>query len=130
MTSRARTPGRVVSVLTPTSRYAEPFFLRLASEPGAPRDLCIVHGPGSFGRQVADGTEVIARRAGVRILSLRSLAVLAGFSELNPQIARDVRQTALAGRLSCMTGTLKTLALSSAADGAAWAVLGPCGNRR
>jgi hypothetical protein len=34
------------------------------------------------------------------------------------------------GRLSCMTGTLKMLALSSAADGAAWAVLGPCGNRR
>jgi hypothetical protein len=52
------------------------------------------------------------------------------FSELNPQIARDVRQTALAGRLSCMTGTLKMLALSSAADEAAWAVLGPCGNRR
>ena len=28
---------------------------------------------------------------------LRCLADLAGFSELNPQIARDVRQTALAG---------------------------------
>jgi hypothetical protein len=27
---------------------------------------------------------------------LRCLSVLAGFSELNPQIARDVRQTALA----------------------------------
>ena len=72
----------------------------------------------------------IALRLRARILGPRSLAVLAGFSELNPQIARDVRQTALAGRLSCMTGTLKMLALSSAADEAAWAVPGPCGNRR
>ncbi len=59
-------PGHVVSVLTPTSRYAEPFLLRLASEPGERRDLCIVHGPGSFGRQVADGAEVIAHRLGIR----------------------------------------------------------------
>src|SRR5271169_5168809 len=59
-------PGHVVSVLTPTSRYAEPFLLRLADEPGAPRDLCIVHGPGSFGRQVADGTEAIAHDLGIR----------------------------------------------------------------
>ena len=29
-----------------------------------------------------------------------------------------------------MTGTLKMLALLSAADAAAWAVPGPCGNRR
>jgi len=55
-------------VLTPTSRYAEPFLLKLASEPVAPRDLCIVHGPGSFGRQVAEGAEVIARRLGIRTM--------------------------------------------------------------
>jgi hypothetical protein len=60
------TPWHVVSVLTPTSRYAEPFLLRLASEPGERRDLCIIHGPGSFGRQVADGAEVIAHRLGIR----------------------------------------------------------------
>lgn len=59
-------PGHVVSVLTPTSKYAEPFLLQLASERGTPRDLCIAHGPGSFGRQVADGAEVIARRLGIR----------------------------------------------------------------
>lgn len=59
-------PGHVVSVLTPTSRYAEPFLRRLAGEPGERRDLCIVHGPGSFGRQVADGAEVIARQLGIR----------------------------------------------------------------
>ncbi len=33
------TPGHVVSILTPTSRYAEPFLLRLASEQDVPRDL-------------------------------------------------------------------------------------------
>lgn len=59
-------PGHVVSVLTSASRYAEPFLLRLASEPGGSRDLCIVHGPGSFGRQVTDGTEAIARDLGIR----------------------------------------------------------------
>ncbi len=59
-------PGHVVSVLTPTSRYAEPFLLRLVGEPGTPPDLCIVHGPGSFGRQVADGAEAVARRVGIR----------------------------------------------------------------
>ena len=60
------TPGHVVSVLTPTSRYAEPFLRRLASEPGERRDLCIVNGPGSFGRQVADGAAVLARQLGIR----------------------------------------------------------------
>ena len=60
------TPGHVVSVLTPTSRYAEPFLLQLASDPGERRDLCIVHGPGSFGRQVADGAEAIAGQLGIR----------------------------------------------------------------
>ena len=64
-------PGHVVSVLTPTSRYAEPFLLQLASESGERRDLCIVHGPGSFGRQVADGAETIARGwASARCVSL------------------------------------------------------------
>jgi hypothetical protein len=38
-----------------------------------------------------------ALRLRALILSLRCLAVLAGFSELNSQIARNVRQTALAG---------------------------------
>jgi hypothetical protein len=59
-------PGHVVSVLTPTSRYSEPFLRWVASEPGERRDLCIVHGPGSFGRQVAAGAEAIAQRLGIR----------------------------------------------------------------
>jgi ABC-type branched-subunit amino acid transport system substrate-binding protein len=58
-------PGHVVSILTPTSRYAEPFLREVASEPGETRDLCIVHRPGSFGRQVTDGAEAIARRLGI-----------------------------------------------------------------
>jgi substrate-binding family protein len=61
-------PGHVVSILTPTSRYAEPFLSWLAGGPGEQRDLCIVRGPGSFGRQVADGAETIARRLGIPTL--------------------------------------------------------------
>jgi hypothetical protein len=59
-------PGHVISVLTPASRYAEPFLRHIASERGAARELCIVHGAGSFGRQVADGAETIARQLGTR----------------------------------------------------------------
>ena len=59
-------PGHVISVLTPTSRYAEPFLRYIARGYGQRRDLCIVQGPGSFGRQVADGTAAIADRLGIR----------------------------------------------------------------
>jgi ABC-type branched-subunit amino acid transport system substrate-binding protein len=59
-------PGHVVSVLTPTGLYAEPFLRRLAGEPGDSRDLCTVSGPGSFGRQVTDGAEAIAGQLGIR----------------------------------------------------------------
>ena len=58
-------PGHVVSILTPTSRYAEPFLRWLAGEPGERRDLCIVNGPGSFGRQVTDGAGTIAQQLGI-----------------------------------------------------------------
>jgi ABC-type branched-subunit amino acid transport system substrate-binding protein len=58
-------PGHVVSVLTPTSRYSEPFLRRLASDRGN-RTLWIVHGRGSFGRQVAAGAAVTALRLGVK----------------------------------------------------------------
>jgi hypothetical protein len=40
----------------------------LAGEAVRRRDLCIVHGPGSFGRQVTAGAEKIAGRLGIRIL--------------------------------------------------------------
>jgi ABC-type branched-subunit amino acid transport system substrate-binding protein len=57
-------PGHVISVLTPASRYAEP-FLRLIA--GDSAELVIAHGAGSFGRQVADGAAALARQLGIRV---------------------------------------------------------------
>jgi Periplasmic binding protein len=59
-------PGHVVSVLTPTSRYAEPFLRHIAGN--ATRDLIIASGPGSFGRQVTGGAERMARQLGIPVL--------------------------------------------------------------
>jgi len=59
-------PGHVISVLTPASRYAEPFLQHLARDLDPARVLCIAHGPGSFGRQVAYGAEAAARQLGIR----------------------------------------------------------------
>jgi hypothetical protein len=95
------------------------------------------HGLGYLARSPAaltcagqQGVRTIALRLRARILGLRYLAVLAGFSELNPQIARDGRQTALAGPPMLHDQYPQDAGLSSAADRAAWAVPGPCGNRR
>ena len=63
-------PGHVASVLTPTSRYAEPFLRHIASD--GMRELVITCGAGSFGRQVTDGAEKIARQLGIR--AVRSAA--------------------------------------------------------
>jgi ABC-type branched-subunit amino acid transport system substrate-binding protein len=61
-------PGHMVSVLTATSRYGEP-FVRLLAHGGQPRRvLCVVHGPGRFGRQVADGAAAAATRLGVSVV--------------------------------------------------------------
>jgi Periplasmic binding protein len=59
-------PGHVVSVLTPTSRYAEPFLRHVASDTA--RELVITSGPGSFGRQVTGGAERIARQLGIPVV--------------------------------------------------------------
>lgn len=61
-------PGHVVSVLTPTSQYAEPFLRHIAK--GDPAELVIVHGTGSFGRQVADGAMAIAHQLGTHATSV------------------------------------------------------------
>lgn len=62
-------PGRIVSVLTPASRYAEPFFLRTAV--GTVRaPVWIVEGRGSFGRQVAAGADLLARRLGLETVRI------------------------------------------------------------
>jgi hypothetical protein len=67
-------PGHVVSVLTPASRYAEPFLSHVASHLAscarpAP-ELRIAHGKGSFGRQIAGGAEACARRLGFGQVSM------------------------------------------------------------
>jgi ABC-type branched-subunit amino acid transport system substrate-binding protein len=61
-------PGHMVSVLTPTSRYGEPFVRLLTRGDQPRRDLCVVHGPGRFGRQVADGAAEVATRLGINVV--------------------------------------------------------------
>jgi len=55
--------GHVVSLLTPASRYAEQFIRRVLNQQDI--ELWIVHGKGSFGRQVAAGAYQAAQRAGI-----------------------------------------------------------------
>ena len=57
-------PGHLVSILTPATRYAEPFVQHLATA-RPPVPLWIAHGAGSFGRTVAAGAEAAARRLGL-----------------------------------------------------------------
>ena len=61
-------PGHVVSVLTPTGRYGAPFVRLIAGDDDHRRNLYIVHGPGRFGRQVAEGTATSASRAGITVV--------------------------------------------------------------
>jgi hypothetical protein len=66
---QALSPGHVVSVLTPASRYAAPFLQRLAGRSSPPAPLRIVHGAGRFGAQVAAGAEALAARLGIQAVS-------------------------------------------------------------
>jgi ABC-type branched-subunit amino acid transport system substrate-binding protein len=63
-------PGHVVSVLTPTSRYAEPFVRHFARH-GDRSTLWIAEGKGSFGRQVAAGAETCANEGGIPVVRVR-----------------------------------------------------------
>jgi hypothetical protein len=65
-------PGVVVSVLTPASRYMEPFISHLAVAGKQTRELRIAHGKGRFGLQVAAGAESLARRLGFTHVSMGS----------------------------------------------------------
>jgi len=69
-------PGHVVSVLTPASRYMEPFLSHLAAQAGSGQELRIAHGKGRFGRQVAGGAEACARRMGFRHVRLGAVAAI------------------------------------------------------
>lgn len=62
-------PGWVVSVLTPTSRYTEPFLRHLAGQ-AAQVPLWLVQGRGSFGRQVTAGAAAMAEEFGLRTVRI------------------------------------------------------------
>ncbi|MGH3902418.1 MAG: ABC transporter substrate-binding protein [Pseudonocardiaceae bacterium] len=65
----AAAPGHVVSVLSPTSRYAEPFLHHLAGQ-STRAPLWLVQGRGSFGRQVITGAAEMATTLGLRAVRL------------------------------------------------------------
>jgi branched-chain amino acid transport system substrate-binding protein len=68
---QALCPGRIVSVLAPTARYAVPFVRTRAGE--AERvPLWVVRGRGRFGRQVAAGAVGQARRDGLEAVERRT----------------------------------------------------------
>jgi ABC-type branched-subunit amino acid transport system substrate-binding protein len=58
-------PGRLVSILTPTSDYAAPVVRHLADAPD-PARLVLVEGRGRFARQVVAGAERSAAHVGVQ----------------------------------------------------------------
>lgn len=60
--------GHMVSLPTPASRYSEQFIQRVLGDKDI--DLWIVHGKGSFGRQVAEGACRAAQHAGIRMRRL------------------------------------------------------------
>src|SRR4051794_2881619 len=67
---QALCPGRMVSVLAPTSRYALPFVGTRSGEPDeAP--LWVVRGRGRFGRQVAAGAVEGAEDDGIETVEKR-----------------------------------------------------------
>jgi hypothetical protein len=65
-------PGHVVSVLTPASRYAEPFIEWLSRGPDSvpAAVLAVLAGRGRFGRQVAAGARSAAERLGIPAIPL------------------------------------------------------------
>lgn len=58
-------PRHCLSILTPTSRYADP-FLRLLTTMDSP-ELLIVAGVGSFGRHITDGARGLAGELGISV---------------------------------------------------------------
>ncbi|MGH3599002.1 MAG: ABC transporter substrate-binding protein [Pseudonocardiaceae bacterium] len=62
-------PGHVVSVLSPTSRYAVPFLRHLAGR-STQAPLWLVQGRGSFGRQVIEGAVEMAEMLGLRTVCI------------------------------------------------------------
>ncbi|MFD9963648.1 ABC transporter substrate-binding protein [Amycolatopsis sp. NPDC058986] len=64
--------GSLVSVLTPTSRYAKPFVKHLSTANAPPPLLVIARGRGAFGRQVAAGASRDVEKVGIHVFELSS----------------------------------------------------------
>ena len=107
-------PGHVVSVLTPASRYMEPFLSHLAAEAEPRLELRIAHGKGQFGRQVASGADAYARHLGFTHVSMGPagailsddlpenwILITAGTFEEDTQTLMRVRCLAQAPRVTC-----------------------------
>jgi ABC-type branched-subunit amino acid transport system substrate-binding protein len=107
-------PGQLVSVLTPTSRYMEPFLSQLASESEPTHELRIAHGKGRFGRQIASGAEAYARQLGFTRISMGPadvilandlpedwILVTAGTFEEDTGTVMRARRLARAPRMTC-----------------------------
>jgi ABC-type branched-subunit amino acid transport system substrate-binding protein len=73
-------PGRIVSVPTPTTRYAEP-FVRARAADGNRAPLWIVAGPGRFARQVAAGALHQAHRYGLQAVEMRADEAAVSFEQ-------------------------------------------------
>ncbi len=70
-------PGHVVSILTPTTRYAEPFLSWFATAGGG-TELWIAQSEGRFARQVARGAAAGCARAGIAHRRLASADLMRG----------------------------------------------------
>jgi hypothetical protein len=76
-------PGRIVSVLAPTSRYARSFVRTRAAEEGT-APLWVMRGRGRFGRQVAAGAVAEAESVGVEVVE-RKVDASHAFDHLPPE---------------------------------------------
>jgi len=110
---QALCPGRIVSVLAPTSRYAEPFVRTRAGEP-VRVPLWVVRGRGRFGRQVAAGALREAEHMGLEALERTAVEALsfqdapdawdlfcAGIFEDDVAIVNEARSAARPARALC-----------------------------
>lgn len=107
-------PGHVVSVLTPASRYMEPFLDYLVDDIEPTQELRIAYGAGRFGRQVASGAQAYALRLGFGQIHIGSVddiladdiandwtLISAGTFEDDTQIVRRARDLATPPRVAC-----------------------------
>lgn len=68
---QALCPGRIVSVLAPTARYAVP-FVQAQARKREKAPIWVVRGRGRFGRQVSAGAVSEAQRVGLRVVEKRT----------------------------------------------------------